>query len=816
MLKSKHQAATPSHGIQQHSSTAQEHQQPALPSTHQEIRAILSTAFASIAPDLHAFNAIITAACTADRLDMAVEYYNRMVSMRVRPNLGTFTPILQSFAKRGDINAAKTVMERMQFMGLTPDLVLYTIMIKLHADKGDIEGMLKMFIAARQNDIMPDARMLNALLHGYGLAGDLNAMGVLYENLVKTYGIVPDEATYTILMNAHANAGELAAARKWLAIATGEALDPITVEAAGQQAARDPKNAGKPRLQPALPPSSIEPGVVPYTGLISALARAGDVSAMAKTVYSMRERGITPNLITYTAIIHGYATAGKMREAVATFNAMLGTRLPGSTSPIVPDHAVFDTIIGGFVAQRHVNSAWRWLRVMEDHGIAPTATTYALVINAHLKLSNFDRACEIYKRMIDRGIEPSEHLLVSMLVHLNRAHRFQRSRYGREAAAAAEAAQAESASSMSNSEPSGTTAEDGTDRLEYVPHLSPLHVANQPGPRGKYHANITHIYSDYQLVKHKTRKPLKLYDAYITHLMAFCRVPPAREVFIDMIKDGCMPDISVMVRMVRGLARTEGWTSVIRLSRLAMRFMHALGIDPVPSHSNTPKPAIATLRDSGTIDPAIARQPQQDMGDAHGFVDSPLYNASNMFGDFSNGLKGWSTMWRNLQNREQFERNLTAVMLAAYGRFAFASHWQSLPGDYKSYPLFWNVDTIKHDRSTNQFAIVGGLTSDAALMSYFDAVVAVHRQFGVPFELTPVADDAGQHEGESGSAAVLRAGSWSGKRRRRKMFHEDVLGPDLSPFRSFFILYLRHCELCGRGVARQHAFDWMHDNVPYE
>ncbi|KAH6572608.1 hypothetical protein BASA61_010424 [Batrachochytrium salamandrivorans] len=828
---------------------------------------IIAKAFSSISSDFQIFHSVIRSACAVGNSALALDSYNRMVKSGVKPNLWTFSFLMRMFSKKGDLVGANSVWERLQFMGIKPDIVLCTMLIKLRADKGDIPGMLAIFSESKSLGLTPDCRLYNALLHGYNLINDLESMRLLYINMVVIEKLIPDETTFTIIIHAHIKFGDITGARRWFRTMTGEngSTDAILPPTDHQNTHRELSDMYD--IDPTSIPYAgvaISPGVFPYTILMSGLANIGNLDEMGKVFMKMVTSKVAPNLHTYTVIIKGYVAAKNMPAALEVFRQMT----TGSSS-IKPDIEAYTAIISGYVTAGDFNMAWRWMSEMEEYNLKPTAKIFSIFIDAHIRLSDLHSAYQVYEKMLERNIDPSEHILTALIVHMTRWRNSLKFRKAAHPSPPHHFIEKSDGSLQKMSLNHLTAMEPPV----FDPDLSALHNLTLPSKAGEHHGHITRIYSHYRRIIKTTCRPIKIYDAFISHLAYFERVPATRDVFMDMFADQCMPDISIILRMVRIHAVDDDWSNVQKWHRSVTNMVLRIGNEPFGDMGDSSNDSLETIFEKGLLDlPHLNAEPSD-----------PLEANNNL--PFM--IPSCVPYWQEIHNQERFERNLTAACLSAYGRYAFLSGWAELgkrhgwrrhgltrsqrtalrlnngikdgveqhdsldkpthcstSTDLAAVPalfpkegddsenvrniisderLYLGIDIVKYDRKRNCFCILGGLNSPVSLMTYWNTVIAVHERFGVPTYLQPISPNLRQRvsfpELPPRKSTCNAGGGLSSLLSMDSLVDgvswvDKVLCPD-AQFSHFVQLFIRHCELHDAWEARRLALEWLLEHAPH-
>ncbi|XP_064947539.1 pentatricopeptide repeat-containing protein At2g01740-like [Musa acuminata AAA Group] len=92
--------------------------------------------FLGISPNLVTFTCLIDGYCKNDRLDMALDLYDRMTSLSVLPNVFTFNALVDALCKKGMLERAVEMFEKMHEIGVPANVVVYTSLIDGDVKKG--------------------------------------------------------------------------------------------------------------------------------------------------------------------------------------------------------------------------------------------------------------------------------------------------------------------------------------------------------------------------------------------------------------------------------------------------------------------------------------------------------------------------------------------------------------------------------------------------------------------------------------------------------------------------------------------------------
>ncbi|ORY44519.1 hypothetical protein BCR33DRAFT_224580 [Rhizoclosmatium globosum] len=339
---------------------------------------------------------------------------------RIKPSLLTYTHLLKGFAALDDIVNCKLILEKMTFMGHEPDLTFYTILIQAYAKAGDVQSAMSLHESVTNTTIVLDTRYYNALINMYAKASNrdnnesLATMVRLYEEM--TVSLVPDEHTYTTMIDAFMKAREPRLAIFWFDVMQGrkpysrQFVEPLGI--------------------PAVP---IHPPIIPtaptYTAIISGYAHQKNVAEALRWFQELCQsqtrptEGNVPNIKTYTAVLHGFSKVGDMRGAENWIRRMENDSLE-TNSKSGFDRRVFNTLISGYASKHDYEGARKVLSQMGENGLHSDAITYGMLIDSHLKRTSsfkdgdIEAALQTYKTMISQGIKPTLHILTALISRL--------------------------------------------------------------------------------------------------------------------------------------------------------------------------------------------------------------------------------------------------------------------------------------------------------------------------------------------------------------------------------------------------------------
>ena len=322
----------------------------------------------------------------------------------VQPTSRTFTSMIQVFSKIHDLQGLSDVFTRMRNLGAKPDVATYTILIGLFADRKDSESAEALYKSACEDGLVPDIQMTRALMDAHVASGSLKGATRVFDYLssqprtsqylplevynivikahvligapfrivarlffkLKEMKLVPDKYSYSLLVMAACDAGQLRTA-------TDIYYEMIREE------------------EEDLSASLITAHVL--TIIMAAFLRQGN-KARAKEMYDeMIERGIQPSSVTYGTIVKSYGRDGTAESL-----------------------QVAEDFIKRLVSIRREDRKWEQDNSKGKPGLVQL---YAPLLRSNALKRNTDECERLYGEYLEAGGKPT----IAMLTHILEAYR---------------------------------------------------------------------------------------------------------------------------------------------------------------------------------------------------------------------------------------------------------------------------------------------------------------------------------------------------------------------------------------------------------
>ncbi|KAG6832156.1 hypothetical protein H0H92_004887 [Tricholoma furcatifolium] len=340
------------------------------------------------------------------------------------PDEHVFTLVLNAFASAGDLNSTMTILQQMRESGIKPNVVTYTIVITLLAHRKDPVSAELVFKRALKEGVVPDNRMIVAVMNAhaeggswqgviraydYLMAARVTALSVeVYNTLMKAYVLIgtpfnvvykffkrmeksrakPDVYTYALLVQSACDAN-------LMKIASDIYYDMENVR--GMDRTRN-----------------LDVNVYILTILMAGFLHHGD-KVKAKAVYDeMMELGVNPSPITFRTILRAYGNE-RSKESLEIAEAFIKTltdvpeedrtwRKPKYDSVGALEH-LYSPVIVGWSHMRSPEDVERVFAEMQEAGEPSNIGTMTSLMDVYRRTFNIDAVREIWPEILEMGMK---------------------------------------------------------------------------------------------------------------------------------------------------------------------------------------------------------------------------------------------------------------------------------------------------------------------------------------------------------------------------------------------------------------------------
>ncbi|CAB9527914.1 Pentatricopeptide repeat-containing protein [Seminavis robusta] len=307
-------------------------------------------------------------------------------------NVYTISSLLKAHAMKKDIKSVRRVVAAMEGRGgekvsgletatwpgtgeagiIVPDTQCYNIAISAAAKTATHDGLqlaMKLFDSLSDSSVIfktqgygnPEKNVAtyNSIIGALALAGKYDdAFNVFFT--MKKVGIKPDKFTYTSLLKACINDGDL------------------------QELVYDMQEQG------------VKTDVVMYNAMIRSMCDEGKLSEARTLITRMEAQGVTPNSKTYGILMKGLLRDSKPGACLALFETACNNK---QTSELTENVILYTTAVSAASRLGDHDRALDLVSRMSAVGVKPNMKTLTALIGACLSGDRPDLAAEVYKKV---------------------------------------------------------------------------------------------------------------------------------------------------------------------------------------------------------------------------------------------------------------------------------------------------------------------------------------------------------------------------------------------------------------------------------
>lgn len=361
----------------------------------------------------------------------AMEYWvNELRANGMVPNVYVYTMMLQGHAQQGDLDAIGKVLNEMQEAQVAPNAASYTTVISVLAKQRDIAGAVSMFRRAMSEHIVPDRKMLGALMDAYAEGGawqelvrafewaatwptrDIRLSIDLYNQLFKGYvmmgapfrlvsrlwlrlpslGVRPNKYTFALLMQSAVDAKKMDIAAELY----GEML---------RLGEEDPE---------------LLPNEYVLSILLSGYQRHRKPAGVTLALRELKARRLPIQPAAYTALVRGHAYkrhAGKdefraLHYAEKCVGGLLGFSRRARRKELAESthgrmsiaERMYRPILRAWSNKRRPDKVKGTITFMRQRGIEPTIPSLTIMLDAYRRTYKIDEAKFIWNDIFSMGV----------------------------------------------------------------------------------------------------------------------------------------------------------------------------------------------------------------------------------------------------------------------------------------------------------------------------------------------------------------------------------------------------------------------------
>lgn len=312
-------------------------------------------------PDM--YDLLVDSLGKSKNFDLMWQVVKQMVQIgKSYVTINTMAKVIRRLGKAGKHEEAIDTFRRIEQFGVKKDLLSLNILVDSLAKEKNVERANDIYLEFK-NEIPPNSRTFNSLIHGWCKARNLEKAQATIEEM-KEHGICPDVVSYTSLIEAYCCEKDF---RK---------VDKVLEK---------------------MQENGCPPNIVTYTMIMHALGKSKEIDEALKVYEKMKSSGCVLDASFYTSLIFILSKDGRLKDAREVFDEM-------PNQGITRDMRTFNTMITGFCEHSQEEDALKLLHEMEKSGVKPEFDTYAPLLKMCLKLRRMKVLSFLLTHMSDNNI----------------------------------------------------------------------------------------------------------------------------------------------------------------------------------------------------------------------------------------------------------------------------------------------------------------------------------------------------------------------------------------------------------------------------
>ncbi|KAK6118194.1 hypothetical protein DH2020_048095 [Rehmannia glutinosa] len=280
-----------------------------------------------------------------------------------------------------------------------------------------ISEKLEAFEKFQRNGEMQTISEFNHLLMSLVAADEFELALKLKSNL-SSFGLFPDNWTYSILVSCYCKKNEPIEAKSVLdhMLETGFEPNVATFTALINSFCENGRLRDAYEVFDIMSRIGCEPTINTYNCLLKGLCYVGRVEEAFDLMESIKKSSMKPDIYTYTAMMDGFCKVGRSNEAFDLLNEALEMELR-------PSVVTYNTLFNGYFKEGKPLFGFGVLRRMKERKCKPDYISYSTLLHGLLKWGKIKAALDVYNQMVENGLRVDERMMNTLLRGLCRRAR---------------------------------------------------------------------------------------------------------------------------------------------------------------------------------------------------------------------------------------------------------------------------------------------------------------------------------------------------------------------------------------------------------
>lgn len=284
------------------------------------------------APNLAAFNGLLSALCKSKNVRKAHEVFDKMKD-RFEPDSKTYSILIDGWGKDPNLPKAREVFREMVDAGCNPDIVTYGIMVDVLCKAGRVDEAVEIVRGMADSGCTPTSYIYSVLVHTYGVENRIeDAVDAFLE--MERNGIKADVVVYNALIGAFCKANKFKNVYRVLNDMTSKGVTPnsrtcnVILNSLIDRGETDEAYSVFRKMI-----KVCDPDADTYTMMIKMFCERDELKMALKVWKYMKLKQFVPSMHTYSVLINGLCEKGNASKACVLLEEMIekGIRPAGDT-----------------------------------------------------------------------------------------------------------------------------------------------------------------------------------------------------------------------------------------------------------------------------------------------------------------------------------------------------------------------------------------------------------------------------------------------------------------------------------------------------
>lgn len=332
----------------------------------------------------------------------SMTYYGEMLDLGIRPS-NAVTRVLMENIRLGGCSSDTTELVwdwfwskiGMNVGGKSRDLEpsLYREMVMYFTGAGRPEYALEVNDIMTKKNMPKDGRMMTALIHKVGRAGDIDKSMALLNDMMLAEGMVPDRITFNALIDIHTHKKP------------------------------KPDLEGASRMYKMMQEVGLQPDVYTYGTLIDMFGKEGDLTMVRQLFSDLKSQQLTPSQHIYSSLLECFINNDDQKSALDVLRILRQKSGVGANSDkklatardVQPNTVMYNILIKSYVNRNDLRRAFILIDLVDEAGLQLDAQTFTPVVTHFAGLGNVEAAQKVVDKMESYGVMGNPYTYTALL-----------------------------------------------------------------------------------------------------------------------------------------------------------------------------------------------------------------------------------------------------------------------------------------------------------------------------------------------------------------------------------------------------------------